>query len=174
MRAAVFLPQLDENKKLTKENFSIGVQIFLFGLIKKIVIADRLTVCVDNVFLAPSAYSGSALLCSVISYSIQIYCDFSGYSDMAIGMARILGYELTQNFNVPYLAQNPTEIEQYCENTDFAVYSFVYNCAMAVSILNTSFNQANAPWLYRKLKENDVETIKTHAKKLLFSFLQSF
>lgn len=109
VRAADFLPQLDENKELTKENFSVGAQIFLFGLIKKIVIADRLAVCVDSVFFAPGAYSGSALLCAVISYSIQIYCDFSGYSDMAIGIAKIFGYELTQNFNVPYLAQNPTE-----------------------------------------------------------------
>ena len=109
VRAIDFLPQLDEDKKLTKGNFSVGAQIFLFGLIKKIVIADRLAVCVDSVYSAPGAYSGSALLCAVIAYSIQIYCDFSGYSDMAIGVARIFGYELTRNFNVPYVAQNPTE-----------------------------------------------------------------
>ena len=61
-------------------------------------------------------------------------------------------------------------IKQYCGNTELAVYSFAYNCAMAVSILNTSINQANAPWLYRKLKENDTETIEMHAKKLLLLF----
>lgn len=62
-------------------------------------------------------------------------------------------------------------IKQYCGNTELAVYSFAYNCAMAVSILNTSINQANAPWLYRKLKENDTEAIKTHGKELLLFFL---
>ena len=62
-------------------------------------------------------------------------------------------------------------IKQYCGNTELAVYSFAYNCATAVSILNTSINQANAPWLYRKLKENDAETIKTHGKELLLFFL---
>lgn len=62
-------------------------------------------------------------------------------------------------------------IKQYCGNTELAVYSFANNCAMAVSILNKSINQANAPWLYRRLKENDTETIKTHGKELLLLFL---
>ena len=62
-------------------------------------------------------------------------------------------------------------IKQYCGDTDLAVYSFAYNCALAASILNTSINQANAPWLYRKLKDNDTEPIATHGKKMLLLFL---
>ncbi len=109
VRSDEFLPQLDEKKELTRENFLEGIQIFVVGAVKKAVIADRLAVCVDAVFSAPSAYGGMAILCAVISYTIQIYCDFSGYSDMAIGIAKIFGYELCPNFNVPYISKNPTE-----------------------------------------------------------------
>lgn len=109
VRSDVFLPQLEEYKPLTKANFLKGIQIFMMGAFKKAVIADRLAVCVDAVFGAPSAYSGISILCAIVSYTIQIYCDFSGYSDMAIGIAEIFGYELCQNFNVPYISKNPTE-----------------------------------------------------------------
>lgn len=109
MRASDFLPQLDENHEIKKKNVQDGLQIFLFGLIKKIVIADRLAVCVDAVFAMPAAYDTPSIICAVVAYSLQIYCDFSGYSDMAIGVAKFFGYNLCQNFNLPYLSQNPTE-----------------------------------------------------------------
>lgn len=109
VRAADFLPQLDKNPDLTKDNFLCGLQIFTLGVFKKLVVADRLAVCVDSVFAAPAAYSGGSILCAIISYSIQIYCDFSGYSDMAIGIAKVFGYELCPNFDLPYLSLNPTE-----------------------------------------------------------------
>lgn len=109
VRASEFLPQLEKEHPIQKENVTWGLQVFLFGIIKKIVIADRLSVCVDAVWNSPMAYSGAALLCAVISYMIQIYCDFSGYSDMAIGVAKIFGYDLTRNFNLPYASKNPTE-----------------------------------------------------------------
>lgn len=109
VKARTFLPQLDQNPALTWDNFEKGCQIFLMGAFKKVVIADRLSVCVNAVYSAPAAYSGASVLGAVIAYSIQIYCDFSGYSDMAIGIARILGYDLGQNFNLPYLSQNVTE-----------------------------------------------------------------
>ena len=109
VRARDFLPQLDIDRPMTRENFSEGMQIFLFGLVKKIVIADRLAVCVDAVFASPASYSGLSLFLAVVAYSIQIYCDFSGYSDMAIGVAKTFGYELCKNFDMPYLSKNPTE-----------------------------------------------------------------
>ena len=94
---------------MNRENLVEGLQIFLFGLVKKIVIADQLAVCVDAVFASPASYSGLSLALAVVAYSIQIYCDFSGYSDMAIGIAKTFGYELCKNFDMPYLSQNPTE-----------------------------------------------------------------
>ena len=109
VRARDFLPQLAEDRPMNRENLTEGLQIFLFGLIKKIVIADRLAVCVDAVFASPGSYSGLSLFLAVVAYSIQIYCDFSGYSDMAIGVAKTFGYELCKNFDMPYLSKNPTE-----------------------------------------------------------------
>jgi len=109
VRASDFLPQMEEDRPMTRDNLVEGLQIFLFGLIKKIVIADRLAVCVDAVFASPNSYSGLSLFLAVVAYSIQIYCDFSGYSDMAIGVAKTFGYDLCKNFDMPYVSPNPTE-----------------------------------------------------------------
>lgn len=109
VRASDFLPQMEEDRPMTRANLVEGLQIFLFGLIKKIVIADRLAVCVDAVFGSPGSYSGLSLVVAVVAYSIQIYCDFSGYSDMAIGIAKTFGYDLCRNFDMPYVSPNPTE-----------------------------------------------------------------
>ena len=82
------------------------MQIFIFGLFKKIVLADHLSIFVDDVFYAPSAYNTITVILGIISYSLQIYFDFSGYSDMAIGVAKIVGFDLSPNFNLPYLSTN--------------------------------------------------------------------
>jgi D-alanyl-lipoteichoic acid acyltransferase DltB (MBOAT superfamily) len=76
----------------------------IWGLFKKIVIADRLAIIVDPIYNAPSDFNGPLYVFATICFAIQIYCDFSGYSDMAIGSARILGINLMRNFNQPYLA----------------------------------------------------------------------
>lgn len=109
VRASEFLPQLDVNHEITCANVEEGIQIFLTGMFKKTVIADRLAVCVDAVYAAPTAYDAPSIIMAAISYSMQIYCDFSGYSDMAIGVAKFFGYDLCKNFDLPYQAKNPTE-----------------------------------------------------------------
>ena len=109
IRASDFLPQLNEERNITIQNFSVGIQIFVFGLFKKIVIADYLSVFVDEVFRAPGAFHAISLILAIIAYSIQIYFDFSGYSDMAIGCAKCLGYDFIRNFNIPYISRNITE-----------------------------------------------------------------
>lgn len=109
MKAHDFLPQLEQKHTISKRNLSWGIQRIMLGLFKKTVIADRLSVCVDAVYSAPAAYSGFSILMAVLSYSLQIYYDFSGYSDMAIGIARILGFDYGTNFNLPYLAKNPSD-----------------------------------------------------------------
>lgn len=109
VRAIDFLPQIKRDIVLTSRNFQIGLQIFLYGMIKKVLIADRLAYFVDNVYQCPQLYSSATIWFTVIAYSIQIYCDFSGYSDMAIGLARIMGFELTKNFDLPYISKSPTE-----------------------------------------------------------------
>ena len=109
VKASDFIPQLYENRRITKENVLAGIQIFAFGLFKKIVIADHLSVFVDDVFSKPEAFHSLSVILAVISYSIQIYFDFSGYSDMAVGCAKCIGYDFNRNFNMPYISKNPSE-----------------------------------------------------------------
>ncbi len=104
-----FLPQLDALHRIKKKNVYEGIQLFLIGLTKKIVFADRIGVAVDAVYSAPAAYNGISVLFAIVGYSFQIYCDFSGYSNMAIGIARIWDFDLGENFNAPYIARNPSD-----------------------------------------------------------------
>lgn len=109
VKAHDFLPQLKNNHSITWKRISFGIQRIVLGLFKKLVVADRLRICVDAVYSTPAAYSGLSVTLAVVSYSLQIYYDFSGYSDMAIGIAHVLGFDLGENFNLPYLAKNPSE-----------------------------------------------------------------
>ena len=111
-KASAFFEQIDNqdrNKNISYQNLSEGLQIYCFGLFKKLVFADRLSVFINEVYATPVAFSGLSILLAIISYSLQIYFDFSGYSDMAIGTGQMLGFDLPKNFNMPYLAQNVTE-----------------------------------------------------------------
>lgn len=109
VKAADFLPQLNEERRVTMKRLEKGLQIFVFGMLKKVVLADNLSIFVDEVFETPGMFSSGTVALAVISYGIQIYMDFSGYSDMAIGCAHCLGYDLNRNFNLPYLSQNVSE-----------------------------------------------------------------
>ncbi len=109
VKASDFIPQLYEDRRITKENVITGAQIFVFGLFKKVVFADHLSVFVDDVFSKPEAFHSFSVIFAVVSYSIQIYFDFSGYSDMAVGCAKCLGYDFNRNFNMPYISKNPSE-----------------------------------------------------------------
>jgi alginate O-acetyltransferase complex protein AlgI len=106
VRARDFLPQVKRRKHFSWARMYLGTGYFLMGLVKKLALADRMAEYVDPVFADPSAYRGSAIVFAALAYAIQIYCDFSGYTDMAIGAAHMLGYKLTRNFNLPYLAVN--------------------------------------------------------------------
>lgn len=104
-----FLPQLQSAHSVEWNRVVIGFQRFLLGVFEKIVIADRLGIAVDSVYLAPNAYSGVSLAVTSLSYTMQIYFDFAGYSNMAIAIAYILGFDYADNFNMPYLAKNPSD-----------------------------------------------------------------
>jgi alginate O-acetyltransferase complex protein AlgI len=109
VRARDFLPQVRRPKHWDWLRVELGVRFFLMGLFKKWAIADRMAQFVDPVFANPAAHSSGAVWLAVLAYALQIYGDFSGYSDMALGTAHLLGYKLTQNFNMPYLAANFSE-----------------------------------------------------------------
>lgn len=104
VRASVFLPQLTRSLRPSWDRASTGTQLILLGLTKKLVIADQLAVLVDTVFETPGQFSPLTVASGVFAYSLQIYCDFSGYSDIAIGVSHVIGIDLPQNFNMPYLA----------------------------------------------------------------------
>ena len=103
-KSSDLLPQFKYGNEFKFENLKKGSLLMLIGFIKKIVIADRLSVLVDTVFSNPFNYQGLSIVLAVLFFTFQIYCDFSGYSDIAIGCAKILGYKLTMNFNKPYLS----------------------------------------------------------------------
>lgn len=109
IRASDFLPQLREKRRVSMDSIKCGIQIFAFGLFKKTVIADHLSVLVDDVYNSPAVFHWATILLALVSYSLQIYFDFSGYSDMAVGCAKCLGYDFNRNFNMPYISQSVTE-----------------------------------------------------------------
>ena len=104
-----FFSQIKSCFVIKKENLNYGVQKIALGIFKKYVVADRIGVSVDSIYGSFYAYSGMSLVLNIFAYSLQIYYDFSGYSDIAIGIARILGFDFGQNFNLPYLAKNTSE-----------------------------------------------------------------
>ena len=112
IRARNFLPQLRREKRLDLGRFNLGLQYVLMGLFKKMAIADRMALLADPVFESPGQYSTGAVWIAVLAYTLQIYGDFSGYSDIAIGTAHMLGFKLPENFNMPYFARNITEFWQ--------------------------------------------------------------
>jgi len=110
VRAADFIPQIYKKYSLTREQLGVAIYLIMAGLFKKMVVSDYISVnFVDRVFDAPTDYIGFSNLMAVYGYSIQIYCDFSGYSDMAIGLAALLGFQLPLNFNSPYKARSITD-----------------------------------------------------------------
>lgn len=110
VRASGFVKQIYEDFHVSKQEFGWAVFMILKGLIKKIFIGDYIAVnFIDRVFTAPLSYSGFENLMALFGYSLQVYVDFSGYTDIAIGVALLMGYRLPQNFNSPYKAKNVGE-----------------------------------------------------------------
>lgn len=109
VRARDFLPQVRQDIHFEKSDLNEGFLLIVKGLIKKTLIADYLVQYNDLVFANPEGYSGFENLMAMYAYALQIYCDFSGYSDMAIGLAKWMGYQLGDNFRTPYASLSITE-----------------------------------------------------------------
>ena len=104
-RASNFLPQVEEDNPVSKEMIGTAVFLIMCGLLKKVVIADYIGInFVDRVFETPLRFTGVENLIAAYSYTLQLYMDFSGYTDMALGISLLLGYKLTDNFNAPFKA----------------------------------------------------------------------
>jgi len=103
------LHQFYEKHRFNYEDLTEGLKLMLWGFFKKLVIADRLAIYVDAVYNNATHHNGITFLIATIFFSFQIYCDFSGYSDIAVGSARVMGFSLTNNFNLPYLSKSIAE-----------------------------------------------------------------
>ena len=108
-RPANLLRQLHEEKKFRYENISKGMRLILFGFFIKMVVADHLGEYVDEVYGHLDEYNSWTVLCCMVFYSFQIYCDFFGYSTIALGSAKLMGFDITDNFKSPYLSKNIAE-----------------------------------------------------------------
>lgn len=110
VRASEFIPQLHKPYSISRSEFGLAVFWILNGLVKKIVLSDYIAVnFIDRVFDNPLLFTGFENLCAIFAYSLQVYADFSGYTDIAIGVALLMGFRLPQNFNSPYKATNPQD-----------------------------------------------------------------
>lgn len=106
VRAVDFLPQLKSSRRFERVDVRAALLIFLFGFIKKTCVADHLSVAVDEIWQNPASFSVGSHWLGALLYQVQLYCDFSGYSEMAIGTAALLGYRLPINFAFPYFARS--------------------------------------------------------------------
>ena len=109
VRSTAFLPQIYNKEKIGESTVFSGMVLIMIGLVKKAIVADYLAQFNNMVFGMPDSYSGFECLMAVLGFSVQIFCDFSGYSDIAIGISRIMGFELGDNFRSPYKSLSITE-----------------------------------------------------------------
>jgi D-alanyl-lipoteichoic acid acyltransferase DltB (MBOAT superfamily) len=108
-RASHLLPQFESQRVIRKNDLSEGIWLMIWGMFKKVVVADNMAPLVDMVYQENSGVVGPVILLATLAFGFQIYCDFSGYSDIARGVARILGFDLMFNFNLPYFATSPSD-----------------------------------------------------------------
>ncbi|TXT33996.1 MAG: membrane bound O-acyl transferase MBOAT family protein, partial [Chitinophagaceae bacterium] len=108
-RASHLLPQIQQKRVFKYSQAVEGCRLILFGMFKKVVIADSISIFVDTMFNDYSNFNAFSLILATIGFSFQIYCDFSGYSDIALGTAKLFGFELLSNFKFPYFSRNVAE-----------------------------------------------------------------
>ena len=108
-RASNLLPQFFKNRIMSARDLTIGSRLIVWGMFKKVCVADNLALFVNKVYGAPEEYAGLVSIVATIFFAFQIYCDFSGYSDIAIGTARLLGFRLMTNFRTPYFSRSIRE-----------------------------------------------------------------
>jgi len=112
VRAKTFLPQFDTPRRFADVAVRQALYLFAVGYFKKACVADNIASVIDPLFSQPTAFHAADRVLGAALYSVQIYCDFSGYTDMAVGAAMLLGYELAKNFDAPYLSRNLREFWQ--------------------------------------------------------------
>ena len=142
-RSGNLIPQLKKKHTFEYNRVTDGLKLMLWGYVKKVVVADRLAIVVNNVYNNVHSYEGASLVLATVFFGIQIYCDFSGYSDIAIGAAHTMGYDLTDNFKRPYYSKTISEFWRRWHislSTWFKDYLYIPLGGSRVSILRYYFN----------------------------------
>lgn len=142
-RANHLMPQFNSRREFNYKQAAKGLELMLFGFFKKVVLADNLAVIADRGFASPENYGSGDLIIATLCFTFQIYCDFSGYTDIARGVARLFGFELIKNFNNPYFAQNINEFwrrRHISLSTWFRDYLYIPLGGNKKSKLRTSIN----------------------------------
>lgn len=135
-RASNLLPQIEQKRVFNREQFNQGILQISIGLFRKVVIADNLAIYVDTVYGNSELYNSSTLILGTILYSFQIYYDFAGYSDIAIGSAKLFGFNFAPNFNFPYFSKSVTEFwRRWHMSLSFWLRDYLYICYEYITIL---------------------------------------
>lgn len=137
------LPQFYKKHVFEYKRMADGIKMIIWGIFKKVVVADRLSLFVNQIYDNPIGYKGITLIVATIFFAFQIYCDFSGYSDMAVGFAKILGFKLTENFRQPYFSKSISEFWERWHislSTWFRDYIYIPLGGNRVSLLKWCLN----------------------------------
>ena len=108
-RAANLIPRINNRRTITTSDINAGTFLILWGFYKKVVVADQLALAVDQIFASSASPNSFSVIAAAIMFAFQIYCDFSGYTDIARGIAKLLGFDLMLNFRLPYFSKNPSD-----------------------------------------------------------------
>lgn len=156
LRVSEFIPQLRRTEPVREAEVLQAVELFLLGLFKKAVIADNIGTLVDQVFAAPASYNAGAIYLAAVAFFIQIYCDFSGYSTMARGLALLFGFKLPNNFNYPLLRWNPALFRQSWHIT---MGNWFQNYVYRPLSRSASVNQSKSGTPNRWVRESDSRVV---------------
>jgi alginate O-acetyltransferase complex protein AlgI len=144
MRPATLLPQVASYRRFSRDQFYGGSYLVFWGLFKKVVVADNLALIVSELFGRSQSLDGGLALLAIYAFAFQIYADFSGYTDIARGVAKCLGFELTLNFNLPYFATSPKDFwERWHISLSNWLRDYVY--------ISCGGNRGSTPRTYRNL-----------------------
>jgi D-alanyl-lipoteichoic acid acyltransferase DltB (MBOAT superfamily) len=132
-RAKNLLPQFYEKQEFSYQGTTDGLKLIAWGLFQKVVVADRLAIYVDQVYNNPGQYTGAPVVLATVFYAFQVYCDFSGYSDMAIGSGRVLGFRLMKNFDRPFHAKS---ISDFWRRWHISLSSWLYDYIYTPILIN--------------------------------------
>lgn len=142
-RADKLIPQIESERKFNSEEFFNGINLVAWGVFKKVFVADNLSVFVDYALKADTILPAGIVYSIALSFAFQIYADFSGYTDIARGLAKMMGFELSLNFNIPFISSNPSEFWRRWHislSTWLRDYLYIPMGGNRVSFLNQNFN----------------------------------